>query len=101
MSDTVILSCLDGSEERSFELTKGDASIIITELRIRSRSNFRTPHEVLGKGGAMVALTDKELCNVVAEYLRYTLLDTTEYSQASVNSSFSFSVNRPTPHRGD
>lgn len=65
-----------------------DAKIIISELRIRPMSNFRTPHEVLGKGGASLALTDDLLVKLIADYLRFSLKESVNVESKQVGWHF-------------
>lgn len=96
MSERVFMSRTKDDGD-ALEVSLGGARILITELRIRPMSNWKTPHQILGRGGASIALTDRQLIEVVAEYLRYRLSDSVVHEQSQV--TFKFSC-RNEPHEG-
>jgi hypothetical protein len=67
----------------------GAVSLPITELRIRPLSNFATPHEIFGRGGARLAVTDRQLVEITAEYLRFRLSEPIKVERSQVGFSFS------------
>jgi len=84
MSDTVhVRRCDDG-----LAVHVGAGKIICTELRVKAISHFVTPHEVLGRGGASLALTDTQLLRLVAEWLRYNVQGVAKYEQQQAGWSF-------------
>lgn len=92
MSATVHLSRTDSEDH--FRLSIGESSIQLTELRIQDNSNFKYPHRVLGRGGASIAIDDYQLMQLVAEWLRFTVMNSAEYKQSDCASSFAFKVER-------
>jgi hypothetical protein len=73
-------------------VSKDGCTIVITELRIKPMSNWKTPHQILGRGGCCIALTDHELVQLCSEYLRYTTSEAIEFVSASVD--FKLSLTR-------
>lgn len=88
MNDQRVMVSL-AKDDDTFIVSVGACSIEISELRVRPMSNKITPHQVLGKGKSVIALTDRQLCELVAEYLRYRLGGNLKYSQEDVSFSFS------------
>lgn len=66
----------------------GKATMTITELRIRPMSNFVTPYEMLGRGGARIALTPRQFAEALSEYARYTLQDPINFIGGQAGYSF-------------
>lgn len=66
----------------------GKATMSITELRVRPMSNFVTPYELLGRGGARIALTPRQFLEALSEYARYTLQDPIAFIAGQVGYSF-------------
>ena len=78
--------------ENCLEVSLRGVVMPINELRIRPMSNFSTPHELLGRGGTRMSLTNKQLMEVVAEYMRYSISESTEVEHKQVGYDFHCSV---------
>jgi hypothetical protein len=91
MSEMVHLSHLDGD---NYRMSVGEATIIMSELRIQDNSNWAFPHRVCGKGGASIALDDHQMIILVSEWIRYRVSETTDYRVDNVDFSFLCRVKR-------
>lgn len=96
MSRKLTLSIADGI---GFEASIDGATIILTELRVQSNSNWKYPFKLLGKGGASLILTDENLLELTGEYLRYVLCRNEEtqvnFHKHTVGFDFSCVCERP------
>jgi hypothetical protein len=90
-SERVFVSRGEGDE---LQLSLNGATMSISELRVRPMSNWKTPHQLLAKGGASIALTDAQLMQVVGEYLRYRINESCSHSQKQVGYEFTCTVKR-------
>lgn len=81
-------------DEGTLVVSRNGCEMQLSELRVRSMANWQTPHQLLGKGGSSMALTDVELMQVVAEYLRYSICEPTKHEQSQVTFSFSCEVRK-------
>lgn len=66
------LMMCQSKDDETLKVSLNGAVMQITELRVRPMNNFATPYELLGRGGARLALTPENLATAMAEYLRYT-----------------------------
>jgi len=79
--------------EDGFDFRLRGASIKFDDLRVGGNANWKFPHCVYGKGGALIALTDQNLLELMSEYLRYTLCrnEETEVSLTRKSVGYHFS----------
>jgi integrase len=91
MSEMVHLSHLDGD---NFRLSVGEATIVVNELRIQDNSNWRFPHRACGKGGASIALDDHQLLQLMSEWLRYRISETSSLKIDNVDFKFDCWIRR-------
>lgn len=96
MSSVYVSRGKDGTA--TLDVRIGDAMIVIAELRVRPMSNTRTPHQLMGRGGSSIALTDEQFVTLVAEYLRFALLDPVDVKHNYVGWSFACKFDSKVEH---
>lgn len=90
MSDRIYIT----PDDDGFEVHLGPAAIKFTDLHVRSRSNWATPHELVGLGGSTLALTDAQMVELLAEYIRFRHSGPLAVDREQVGWAFSCKSNR-------
>lgn len=82
MSEKPFISLDNDKSSDTLRVHIGYSEVRISGLRIAPMSSFVTPHQLIGIGNARIALTDLQLVELLAEWLRFVLHDDAVHVQS-------------------